>query len=787
MSTNTVNNDNQQFQEQLEAYIKHMGQELQDAEELIEALENAQGNKGKYEEYERHLLSQMGWSSMEGLSQTAIDKAMEHVITDASHFTQMAVAVAKQYLAYESVIHSFDTTIQQKEKALESIDPNISGTITSLNELIEKSAKELATNSNITDFNKALGQIDQIVLQFCQVVMDKIQVDLAEAGMKKFGQDPNHAAAVLEFAAMALHGEFNEQNSLQSIQNEVISEATNAQEEKSSAQSDLKTWHWYDAIINFFGGHAGPDVDKDNATVRAANAMLSLLSKVEELISPMITTVDPGMEQFQVQLEDLKKRFEEFLNGKGSLLQLKDAMIAALSIMVGIIAETSKEASMFNKEMSQGTQATAQANLKDSLSEQEVIEDAKKYAAVMGTLLNVLKYVGMAVIFLMNPSAAMAIMVVIDAILNATGVMGMLEKAIADKVGGTGGAIITGLIEAVGTAGGAAALEALVSKVVVQAAMEVTEKEVESVVSNVIKTTVESATKAAGKAGEEAAEKVVTQAVEQAVQQAEKKVAEAFLSKTLSQVITSLVKGDLKIAMEVAQKEAAEAAAEAVQSLAETAAKDGAQVVSETEIEQLAETAANKAAANVLKISAEDAAKLGARSVLAKFAIRAGFMGLASAGSTQLMNNIVAEIAKKDKKDLDQTWQVALQIVNAILQLVGMLGSSGMNVTAFGSSGFLSKLFLTTTVAEGAASTVASAGEAEANFEQAGAVKAIAQNQANLDLMQFVLEQLQKNGNIERSEYAKQMQQVAKTNVQLSMHFNDAEIAVAQALAVSAV
>ena len=784
MSSNgNLVNMQQLYEKDLQAYIAHMNEELAAAQSLVNAMDAAQKGISSLEEEMKAMQQQMisyinGFEPVSRLFSTQL-RSLEKMYCYSTY---------KKIGADQGKIDQFNAVIKEKEEALEAIDPNLSGTLVSLNQLIAQSESLLNDDLRDVDLTKMLDQFEKIFDQLCQVIMDKVQIDLAQAGEKEFGLSPNSASAVMQLATVAIRAEFNEQAALESVQNEVITETTDWQSEKSNAEADLKTSHWTD----FFTGD-GPDVGKDHAIIRAADAMMSLLMSVEELISPMIETVDPGMQEFQIELDALVKKFHQFLDGHGSLLELKDAMIEALSIMVGIVAETSKDAAEFDKEMSKGTQASAQMHLNDSLAEEQVIEDAKKYAAVMGKLMKAVQYIGMALLLLMNPGVGMALMTLLLATLTATGVMDKLQKAMG---GGTGAAIGVGVIEGVGTAGGAAAIEAAIEKVFVSAAIEASETEVEETVATVVKTTVEAATKSADGAGKEAAEEVTSSTVKQSVTNAQEKMTASLLKRSIPQMLKTLLtkagREEFALAMKVAQKEAAENAAAAIQDLANTAAKQGsASVIGESEMSSIAETSANKGVASATGASEKSVAKTSTastgRAVASKAVKRAAFIFLASAGSTGWSTDLVATMKHKNKNDLSEGWQDAMMIINAILEIIGMIGASGQGSEILSSPGILDKIYLGSSVANDGAGALGSAGEAQANFEQADAVKAISKDQGGLDVMQFVLEQLQKDGNLERKQYANQMAQIGRTNLKLSLHFNDAESAVAQALAVSAV
>lgn len=791
--SNNINNNQEKYEQAVQAYLRNMDNKLEVAESLLNIIKGDEADKMSIMAKERSILRFFGVSS---LSPSQI-KELEDGSLQMLHPSRIASTVSRnEAIAFEGLqeeVQKYNANIEQTEVKIEAIDPNISNTITSLNQLLDNTSKALGVDLRETDFKQAFGEVSKIVSQFFNVVLDQVQVDMIHEEIQKIGLNPQDTTAVMELAGKSIQLEMQEQGSLGQIQDEVISDTVSWDKEKNQAQADLKTSHWYDAIVNFFGGHSGPDKAKDHAEIHQANAMLKLLREIEEEIGPMIAKLNPGMEEMSIELDNLKKKLEAFLNGHGSLLELKDAMIEALSIMVAIVADTSKDAAKYNKEMSQASQASSMEHVNHSMAQEEVILDAEKYASIMGDLLKVVQYVGMAMVFLLNPSAAMALMVAITVVLNATGAMNKLQDAIASKLGSIGGAVMTGLLEAVGTAGGAAGLEAAVSSTVIKTAVEAAEASVSETIGSLVETTAQSALRAVSLSGEEVsqealqnAEVIVSKVVNQAVDTVQKKIADAFLSKTVSELVGSFVNGDLKVILQTASQAAAKSAAEAASNLAEIAAREGVEVISESEMTAIVEQSANEAVVNVLETTEKSAAKLG-KSALSKFLTRSAFMGVSSIGSTQLPLDFMAAVLKKDKKDLNQELQIAMQLINAITQIIGMIGASGQAAEMLSNPGVFPKIVIGAQALDGAAGTVGRTGEALASFEQAHAVKAIAKDQAAIEVMQFILEQLQKSGQEQRSQYAKQMAQMGKSNIKLSMHFNDAQIAEAQVLAVSSV
>lgn len=819
---NSVSNQ-ETFEEELQSYIQHMDAELSAAEQLLQAMQAANSQE------------QSSLSLING------EKITIWVMENIENFSSSLVKqIHPSYFEALSKVSTLNATIASDEAKLEAIDPNVTNTINALQQLTQEAQDMVNDNLRPSDFNKSLQQMGTIFRQLCSVIQDEIQTDLATAGMKKFGSGPNGGSAILQFAGIAIQAEFQEQTSLQSIQTNVINDSVGWQQEKSKAEADLDTSHWYD----FFTG-GGPDSTKDHAEIRAANAMFGILNEVEALVSSMIVTVDPGMQEFQYELQNLQDKLQKIMAGHGSIQQIKDAMVEALSILVGIIAETQKDASEYDKEMNQGSMASSQMHLNDSLSQEEVIEDAQKYAAIMGKLLGAAKYIGMGVIFLINPGIAMAIMVALQAALTASGEMDKLQNAISDKLGDTGGAALTCGIEMVATAAGAAGIEALIEraakaaaaaaltegaeeagsvgdqeaeKAVAAAVAEGVQKAIDEVVETVTAAAVKSAQGASqvaenvgaaeaevaalagGQAANasaqsvQAAKDVVQKAVTQAVEAAQKKVTFAFMSRTITETITSFIRGDLKQMMALAMKEAAENAGKEVQVLAETAAKQASSdVISAPELESIAQTSANRAVANTMKMTEESVGKLdkitllGERTAGKKALVRAAFTGMAAMGSTGLPADLTALSQKKDAKDLSEGWQIAMEIIQALMQLIGTIGASDIGAQSIMAPGPIQKFLLGAQVAQGSMEAIGTAGEAEANFTQAKAVRAIAQDQSVLDMMQFVMSQLAKDGQLQRDQYSKEMQMASKSNMKLAMHFTDADQEVAQALSVLSV
>lgn len=860
---NTVNNDEDNFEQEVEAYMQHMNQELQFAENLIQDMKNAPGEKNPYyQNLSQYIRENILHGNLNNSLEWAIAWEMWHDpsllsywkkadpnltnINDPFVFNQSDYHKGQKLwdavTSWDNVdtenflarfggqickndkdgqtvcailedLQYFDIQIKNDEAALKAIDPNINLTLVNqLNDLLAR-ASDLAGDGLLQDdLNRAMQQFTVIFSHLCDILMDTIRADLATAGMKQFASsdDPKAQAAIMQFASLAIQAQFDELGSVQAIQDLAIDEAVDWQKEKSNAQADLNKPS--NAFIDFFTG-GNSNAGNDRAQIRAADAMIAILTHVENDISPLMN-VDPGMQQFQIELDELKKKFQAFLGGHGTVQELKDAMVEALSILVGIIAETEKDSSMFDKEMNKGSMASSEMGMNDSLAQQQTIIAAKKYAAVMKTLLTVAQYVGMALLFILNPGFGMAVMLLIQAALTASGVMDKLQTALTDKFGDIGGTIMMCGIEAIGTAGGAAAIDSLLEKGV-EAAVEagaevggeVAEVTVDASVSKIAESAGEEAAAAAraGGATEEeavaagnkatenslnAAKEVTRTAAKQSQKIALRKIVCMYLNKSIPELLSALKNG-VKETAQTAMKEAAENAQREVQPLAETAAKQGtADVIAQTEIKSIAEKSANRAIASEFEISEESAQKtdkmflLGERTAAKKFAVRAIFAGISAMGSTGLTTDLVALGQHKDKKDLSENWQIALQVIQTLEQFIGMIGASDVEVQSVASSGAINKLLLSAQAAQGGMEAIGDAGVASADFAQAHAVQGIAKDQSMMDTMQFIMSQLRKDGQLARDQYSKEMQQASKSNMSLAMHFNDANQEMAQAMSV---
>lgn len=686
---------------------------------------------------------------------------------------------ATDYMAAKHDIDAQNSKVQSDMDNLKAIDPNLSSSniLASLASIGDAGSKQLA-NVSAADLGTAMTQLKSVIDQFKAVVLNAIQADLALSGMKEMS-DGNNSLATTQLASIAIQSQMQEQTGLVTIQGQVIDNAVDWQKEKSDAEADLQTSHWYDDLVSALSlgfANIGPDKAKDHAAVDSANAMLAFIDTLQTTIGKLLITVDPGTEVLRSELDKVQKKLQDFLDGKGSLLDLKNALIEAFSILAVIITEKQKKSSEMDTTMSKGNQASMQMHQNDSLDQTKVIEDAQEYAKTMGILLDVAKYVGMALIFLLDPGAGTACMLAIDIALNASGVMDKLQNAIADKLGGTAGAILTSLVEAVGTAGGAAAIEAAVSKLVVEVAAKTVAKTMTEATETLVKGTVESAVKAAGKeaveGGKEAAETVVRQILEATTKAAEKKLTDAFLSKTVPQMVQSMVKKELEKTIETVVKDALETAATKAAPLAEGAVK-GVQSATGTAVGNIAKSSATEAAQKGLDISAKSAEKLGTKSDLSKALMRGGFTGIGAIGQTDLLSNMTADIEKKDKKDLDDRLQYTFMALNAISQFISGFGTAG-GMEMLSNPNLMTKIAVAANAANGAVTGVGNVGMYNSTTEKATCVEKVGKDQAALQSTNLLAEKEKKDGNAHREAYLQQIQQTLKTALHYAMHASDA-------------
>jgi hypothetical protein len=216
-------------------------------------------------------------------------------------------------------------------------------------------------------------------------------------------------------------------------------------------------------------------------------------------------------------------------------------------------------------------------------------------------------------------------------------------------------------------------------------------------------------------------------------------------------------------------------------------------VIVENEIFSLAQNCANRSVADAMKMTEESVINLnkmtllGERTAAKKAIVRGAFTGMGAVGSTGLPTALMAQMKREKEKDLSQGWQIAMEVMQALMQLIGTIGASDIGVQSMMAQGPLSKFLLVTQTADSGMQAIGPGGEAEACFMQAHAVKAIAKDQSVLDMMQFIMSQLAKDGQMQRDTYSKEMQAASRSNMKLAMHFTDADQEVAQALAVLAV
>lgn len=655
------------------------------------------------------------------------------------------------YMFYEDA----KSVTEGYNKQIEAMDHRIGEKLTTATQLSEMSA-EMSTVDDLTkNVQQVLQSLEKMLENDYQEILDQLVTHFANEELMQVGLGSALGGNLESWLSQVMDSVRWMQQQLDNSSTKII-----LQEEKlkTNAQgNDNESTYWWDYVADAFGANDGPNHAADRATIREANQVQQTLRTLkQELANSMFLST--MLQMLSVTLSQLKKVFEAFLQGHGNYLQLKDAMIEAFAILTEITASIMTQESSYQKQMSQGATSFSQGKLDQSLGEQQEIVRATHYANIMGAVLDVAKYLGIGLMFFMCPGVAMALMVLLDEVLNATGVMSKLQNALSNKLGAVWGAVLTGLIESVGTVGGAAFLEKAFAVLAERAAV-IAMRSVEACVQS----TVQEATDA----GMEAS---IRETIELAAKTAREKVIAAFCSKSAPEFILALAKGELRVALVSAQKEAAQLAA---------------QRLLENEADDVAVSSANKAVANAMKTSEKDAAKLGEQAGK-QLAFRLGGMTVASMGSTQTINQIIAAT----HHTLNEGWTIALEVINMLQQMIGMIGAcaaGSINMESAMGSGLLSKSFLATTTADGLAQVAGETGQAEADLHMAKAIKAIAKDQAAIELMQFVLEQLQKDGNQERNARIAEIEEGYNSTNRMAQNLSMAEQALAQALQTMAV
>lgn len=758
------NTSNTTVQAALQAAIQHMQQEISQIPELLrnEAVIAQQEAPYLAEEQNDIAVVDQNWQCH------FTQEDMELNAPNWATFSGSTKRAFHNYYEDEQALTPLQSKMSQAESQILALDPNLGGLLTAFNQLVETTDEVASLGAVTQDTSEQIFSLGKMVKDLSQMIVDRITCHLANKEMNQLGSNALSSPEGQQLQSMINSAMDNEREELHELNKASTRVSLHEGKVKSNAKDNEQTYHWWDGVADYFGAHVGPNIGLDRQIVEQADQILNGLTKLQNALVPF-SFIDTGMQTLVFELQILMQKMKEFLEGKCSLQQLKDAMIQAFAIMVEIIAETSKKSSSYEQQMSQGAIQFSQAKLDQSLNEQQVIDSAREYAAIMGKILDVAKYVGLALILVLNPSAAMALMVLLDAVLNATGVMNDLQKAIAKKLGGVAGAIITGVLETAGTVGGAALLEAALARIAIQAVTIASERSVQACIQTTIQET--------ALAGAKDSESSIKETIELAVKTAKDKVVAAFASKSIPQLVYALARGDLKVALQAAQKEAAQNASQQLQLLISADTRFGA-----NEVEEIANRSASKAVAKAMEISDKNAAKLG-NQAMKQLVIRTAGMMAASMGSTQMLNHIF------EAHHRGEAGKIALEIINMLLQLFGMMGASiGPSIAAEGlGATFTGKFFAATTTIDGTSEGVGQLGEAGASIQEAKAIQEIAKDQAGMDLMHFVLDQLQRDANQERSAYAREIEQLSKSNNQMAVHLNDAETAVARALQAMAV
>ncbi|MBI5272966.1 MAG: hypothetical protein HY861_03175 [Chlamydiia bacterium] len=695
----------------------------------------------------------------------------------------------------QTQITAQQSTITTLETQIENLDPGFTSMANTLNSLLATFG-QLALSGQATS-NADWSQFESYLNQVFTAAKQQAQADYQAALMQQEENNPADQNSS-ETTAQYITAELAEASTMESLQGTLANDLGTYNEALNSAQADASGIHWYD----FWESTRGDDAIEQNAT-----AMEDTIASLLSTIAPLTTSSSADMIQVDKAIKDLLADVRQILqnpnlNGMQKLTQVLALMMSALTLISEAQGDFTSDKENIRQKMADATIQASQIEIVDSTSMQEELANELQYASVMGSLMQAVQIIMGTIMSIMAPGLGSFLAMAAITILQATGEIDKLTSALASAIGSQVGAdAIMAAIEAVVTFGGGAVVDEIVTTAM-KSAIKAAAKATETVVQQAVEAAVTKAVELSGNAVQRGlAKAVIENAVETAVEEAGRKTLLQFMKQGIVSLLGAAAKGmgangvnSLEQLAENTMATAAKQAAEKAVPFAEKVLLGG--VLSDGELEELeeiGEKASDQAVADATLTTEEKVAKSTVEKSFARIfgeKITLGFV--IAAGQTNLLVDLASALQKASGKSTDDSWFQDLQYTLQALQMVaGIVAQmyAGQAVTLQGGT-LASKVAAFTTLVEGTSmgmQTVASAGKADAYGLQAEAVRAIAENQSDLDVLQMTQKQIAAWAAPENDRDMQQLASDLQMSTQVSLHLWDSRDALAQVLAAQAI
>lgn len=679
--------------------------------------------------------------------------------------------------------------LKADEAALEKLDPALESLCSTINSLIK--CVNSAMDDGRVDFGlvmKDLADTTKVMSKVLVAMGEELQADLyteAMDGSKLSTKD------LQELAARAAGFAGAEGAELDSAQSELESLFQAYHNSYDWAKADYSSYNWWERTF----GDGDEKRDRDKRIMANATAMMNGLADVMSAMSPALARFMPEFTAAMNVIKEVLKRVEQILSNVHMDPAKKKKEIMALVMFVlsfyQVIKQDVEDQKAKNKkDMSKGNMEASRMNIQDAQMYQKIKEEEEHNAKIMKVTMIVAEVVlgglmmaaapGLGTALLVAMITAMEVVGTEDPSLNATAALG---KAMGSKIAAD---VIVGALECAFTMGAGAALDSAMASVMEDTVETAAETSLETA-SESIEKAAEGAASAAGKAGDKAAIKAakeeLTEIAEKAAQKAAKSAGEQFLKQPFATQVEMVLRGTFKSSMKAAMENAAKDAISTSIEDAATIAKLAARGVETSDqiTDEMTTRASNQAVARASGKSFSSIAKENAKTFGEIAAARGFYTAIFATGNTDLL----VDIYKKAGGD-NETLLTIFQIVEQLLQMLAVMAGSGMmNGSTFEEASGNGTILRALT----SLSVIPQAGEVGAAYsnsltykKEAKAVQGLSMTGSVADLLHAFVEQVQKDGNLEREMFLKDQQTEMASTISLASHVNDGERAGIQIL-----
>jgi hypothetical protein len=770
---------------------------------------------------------------------TTLIAQLQGMVGNAQQLEAFA-AILKQL--FGSVPSQLQAAIDAQNKAIKGVEDQLSdlcGGMSAFDDAI--TAIENGTYTVIADGD---GNLDEDFALFSQslasigrAIMDSV---IAHQYGEKMDADGDDNSALEQDSIAAMKASSAENGELNDLQQTLSQALVVLNDQKNAAQTDLDSYHWWDDALSF--GTDEEAKDEDRAIIRNSNDMRVILTNIMSALAPEIgasesvvyATASLALGKILDQLMKLLARTDISAASKGD--QAKCLMAIALGILAEVQTDAAKLKAKDQQTESKAATFATQMNISDQKAQLAQLQEELHYASVMKTLMAVAKPLMEVGGMLLAPGVGSFVVMALLMIADEAGLTDKLTAALAKTaLGQVGAEILVGAIEIAVTLTGGAVLDKVLEKATEVVAVVVA-AEVATMVALLIKDTVEKIMQKGAEAGvklsEEAVRKTVTEAVNKAVQTAAEKTVVQSSKQAAAKLLPALKAASEKETASVAAKEtttltakiteqgiaskasnftrmvaqnAAPNAVEAAEGAAKIAAKDveflaeaagsGAKV-GPADIDAIGNRASNESLADLSGTSIKDIESSTAKQsttnkIMSRVVAPAAYAAFNDGAISSFAEYELKKHGKTEDSDEFEKVMETIKIIESILASMSLMYGTGMfssmsSMISGNSATLLMKVGTGVGMAGTAASTISTAGQADAEMEQADTVKAINESTVSNEMLNMFMQQFNQQGDIDRKNLENQMAEQASNYTMIS-HLEDSGKEAAQVLSVSAV